>query len=217
MEPIPANALVQVYDIRSRTKYQFHVRTIHQQTVENLRYQSMAISSPKAPKNPYTNLPWSLGQLIVLYDQMHPLMWMNGRQFLDPAVQSFYSSDLSLDTFRKSFGDQLDHDCARRFFHDPTSEYWDVLYGETLTDLFQLISIQNRYLLRTLLMDRSLPKHFLKKWDDILCGLWCYENLGRIIFAEYHTIHDIIDNAQEMLKETMEHVLEKRAKKREPS
>lgn len=214
LEAIPSKALVRLYDWRSRAVYQFHYRTAYQQLVGSLRYQTMALSSPKHPKNPYTNLPWSKGQLVALYDQVHPLMWALERQFLEPAVQVFYRSRLCLTRFRKVFQHQLDMDCAHQFFHDPTSEYWDEIYTETLLDLFDVLVPENAAMVRTLLVDRSLPAPLLKSWDTLLYGFWCFENLNRIVLNNVVSEQDMYERARHLLHLTAAHIQKRRMAKK---
>jgi hypothetical protein len=216
LESIPLRDLVFVCDVPSRSVYHFHVNTIHRHIVGNLRYQSLAISSPKAPKNPYTNLPWSTGQLLVIFDQIHRVLWNTKCAFLDPAAQAFYRSGLCLVRFRTLFGDQLDRDCARRFFHDSTSEYWDIIYGETITELFQLVHVQAPIVLRSLLLDQSLPIQVLTIWNDLVWGFWCYENLGRMVLPGVCSIQDMLRKCQEEVDATMKFIRNRRAAKKPP-
>jgi hypothetical protein len=177
----------------------------------------MAIASPKAPKNPYTNLPWSIGQLVVLYDQMHRVLWQTGGHFMDTAAQAFYSCGFSLKAFHTNFGDQLDRECAKQFFHDITSEYWDILYGDTLSELLTMIHAPQKVFLKALIMDRSLPQRFLIQWNDLLYGFWSYENLGRMVLPDICTIYDLLEQARELLKNTIAHVRLRRSKTAAPS
>jgi hypothetical protein len=214
MEAIPAKAMVRVYDWKSRAIYQFHYQTVYRQLVGSLRYQSMALSCPKAPKNPYTNLPWSVGQLIVIYDQVHGRLWQQGRRFMDPAAQVFYISHLCLITFHKAFQHQLDIDCAHQFFHDPTSEYWDEIYTETLMELFDLVKPQHAVVLRSFIVDRSLPKALLASWDTLLYGFWCFENLHRMVLHNIVSDYDLYDRARNLIQATMTHVQRRRMAKK---
>jgi hypothetical protein len=214
MEPIPTHALMRVYDWNSRAIYQFHYYTIYRQLVGSLRYQSMAISSPRLPKNPYTNLPWSIGQLVAIYDQLHPMMWQHGRRFLDPAAQIFYRSKLCLIAFRKAFHFQLDIDCAHQFFHDPTSEYWDEIYRETLVELFHFLKPQYTNLLQNLILDRSLPKAMLASWDTLLYGFWCFENLNRMVLQNIASDYDLYERARQLIQHTMKYVRVRRLVKK---
>ncbi len=198
LEVIPARAVVRVCDWRSRAVYHFHYQTIYRQLVGSLRYETMALSSPKAPKNPYTNLPWSVGQLLVLYDQVHCLLWSQARQFLDPAAQAFYRARLCLSQFRTTFQFQLDIDCAHQFFHDPTSDYWDDIYGETLQDLLDVLAAEQAQLLWNLVMDRSLPKSLLTAWDTLLYGFWCFENLNRMVLPGVISHYDLMERARHL-------------------
>ncbi len=209
LESIPPRLCVTVYDWRTRSRYQFHANTIHRHISEALRYQTMAMSMPRAPKNPYTNLPWSLGQLMVLYEQMQPCLWNVGRHFLDPAVQAFYISTLDLKRFQAMYGAVLDVECARRFFRDLTSEYWELLYGETLEDMFAFLHPENQIRLKFLLIHRNFSAELLREWDDLVIGFWCYDNLNRVVLTTMCSIYEMIEAARNLLQRT-EYLMEQR-------
>jgi hypothetical protein len=221
LEPIPANLLVTVYDWNSRAKYRFHADTIHRQIVGSLRYQSLAISLPSAPKNPYTNLVWSIGQLMVLYDQIYRRLWDAKRKFMDPAAQAFYYSKLCIHRFKVIYGPTLDVDCARRFFRDTTAECWELLYREALDDIFVILHPKKPELLQTMLLDRCLSADLLREWDDIVFAFWCYDNLARLVIPTVCSVYDMITMARKLMEKT-EEILQKRkvivlAKRRPPA
>jgi hypothetical protein len=211
MEPIPANLLVTVYDWNSRARYRFHADTIHRQIVGSLRYQSLAISLPSAPKNPYTNLSWGFGQLMVIYDQVNRRLWDVKRKFMDPAAQAFHHSNLCLTHFKTIYGPTLDVECAMRFFRDTTAECWELLYREALDDLFLIIHPKRPEFLQTMLVDRCLSTDLLREWDDMVFGFWCYDNLARLVLPTVCSIYDMIEMARTLVEKT-EEILQKRKK-----
>jgi hypothetical protein len=215
LESIPDRHAVVVYDWASRSKYRFHANTIHGNIVAALRYTSIAMSMPKAPKNPYTNLEWSIGQLWVLVDQMQRCFWNVGHRFMDPAVQMYSLVVFSISKLRVVYGRQLDVDCARRFFRDPTSEYWEVLYAETLVDLFSILKPTRSYFLRGLIMDRSLSAELLQEWDTLVTEFWCYDNLNQLIGLNAVSIMDIINSAKDAQKRTEAYVAARREVRRQ--
>jgi hypothetical protein len=168
----------------------------------------MAISMPRYPTNPYTNLPWSIAQLGTLYDQMQACLWNVGRQFLDPVAQAFYTSHLHLQTFRQAFGPTLEVECARRFFCDTTSEHWELLYGETLEEMFVLFNPHNPMQLKHLLLHRNFSKNFLREWDDMVLGFWCYDNLNRVVLPDICSIYDMINEAKKLMHRTQKIIKE---------
>ncbi len=214
LEAIPPSQLVRVQDWRTKSTYHFHVDTIHRHIVGALRYQSMALSMPQIPKNPYTNLPWSVGQLLVLYDQMHGRMWSNGRRFMDPVTQAFYVSQLSMDRFRILYGSTLDVDCARRFFHDHTSDYWELLYTEALQDMFTFLHPAEKFRIQALIVDRSLPADLLRQWDNLVFAFWCYDNLNRMVLADICSVYELVEEARKVLLRTSAHIDGQRKKTR---
>lgn len=217
MEPIPHRLCVRVQDWGTRSVYQFHAGTIHKHITEALRYQTLALSMPKAPKNPYTNLPWSFPQLLVLYEQMTRCLWNVGRQFLDPVAQAFYKMRLSLPLFQTMYGNVLDIECARRYFNDPMGEYWEHLYGDALDDMFEFLQPVRVVKLRALLIDRSFPTDMLRQWDELVLAFWCFDNLRRIVYPNACCIQDLIREATLVLGRTEAHMAEHMRKKTRPS
>lgn len=201
METIPTQHVVQVYDWSSRSKYRFHANTIHSNILAALRYYTMAISMPRKPKNPYTNMEWTTGQMWVLVDQIQRQFWESGHRFIDPALQ-IYSREFSVDSLRKLYGKQLSVDCARRFFKDRTSDCWDAIYEETLADLFVILKPTRSFFIRSLILERSLKTELLCAWDEMTAAFWCYENLNQLISQNVSSIVDLIENAKRLLAST---------------
>ena len=214
MEPIPPRHCVRVYDWGSRSVYHFHASTIHNNITAALRYQSYGISIPKYPKNPYTNIPWSTGQLTVIFDQIHRSFWNTGRRFMSAAAQVFYRARMSLIQFQLLYGDELDIDAAKRFFYDRTSEGWDFIYDEILGDVFAVLKPAREQFLRNLIVDRSLDDTLLKEWDAVVIGFWCYENLRRIVYHNTCSIYELVEESRKLLKRTEEFLVERRKQKR---
>lgn len=221
MEPIPTNMLVSVYDWNSKAKYQFHADTIHRQIVGALKYQSLAISLPAEPKNPYTNLAWNVGQLWVLFDQIHQRLWHTQHKFMDPSIQALFYSKLNMDRFKIIYGPTLDVDCARRFFRDVNADYWELLYREGLDDMFTFLHPEKPAVLTNLLVDRSFSADLLREWDDMVFAFWCYDNLSRLVLPTVCSIYEMVAKARILLEKT-EEILQKRktitlAKRRRPA
>ncbi len=216
LELIPDHHKVRVYDWNSKAVYQFHTHTIHKQMMAALRFQSFGISMPRAPKNPYTNLPWSLAQLLVLIDQIHQNLWRGRQRHMDSAVQSFRMCRLDLEMFQVRVGAQLDVECARAFFREAHGEEWMIVYGETLEDLETILHVKLGHVIRQKLLDRTFPPHLLQQWDELLLGVWGYQNLDRIIIKA-SSIFDLIASGKTLVERTRDYMemLRKKAKPQE--
>ncbi len=216
LERIPEHHTVRVYDWNSKAVYQFHTHTIHKQIVAALRFQSFGISMPRVPKNPYTNLPWSLPQLLVLIDQIHHNLWQARQRHMDSVVQSFRMCQLNIEIFQARVGPQLDVECARAFFREAQGEEWAVVYGETMEDFETILAVSLTPLIRRKLLDRTLPASLLHQWDELLLGIWGYQNLNRIIITG-GSIFEIITNGRALIERTYAYLetLRKKAKPQE--
>ncbi len=217
MEPVPPSWRVTVYDWSSRSRYCFHVNTIHRNIVEALRFQTLAMTSPQQPKNPYTNLPWSRGQLAAITDQIVRLFWGAGNRFPDRALQVFAQTRFNMLEFRCIMGPELEVECARDFFSTETSEYWDDIYEETMEDLL-LYSLRRNPTVQycNLVVNRSLPRPLLSAWDELICGFWCFNNLNRIVLPRVCGLEDIISRLNDLIERTDKLYMErKNVKKRQ--
>jgi hypothetical protein len=210
MEPIPAHFLVQVHDWHTRAIYHFHAQTLHKEIARALRYQSYAIAAPKIPKNPYTNLPWTRSQLSVLVPQIQQCLWLHGVRFVDRIVQAFHICEYDIAKFRKVCGHQLQVDSARRFFMDASSDGWDVLYEESLEDLFIMVKPIGSLAVQRLIVDRALPVDILKEWDELVLEYWCYENLNTFIGQGRCSIFELVECGKRLLDRTDTYIAERK-------
>ncbi len=215
LEPVPPQWAVTVYDWSSRSRYCFHANTIHQNIVGALRFQSLAISSPQRPKNPYTNLPWSQGQLAIITDQIVRAFWGMGGRFPDRALQVFAQTGFNLLEFRGVMGPELEVECARDFFNATTSEYWDDIYEETMDDLLPYAMRRTPTVpYRDLVVNRSLPRPLLSGWDELVCAFWCFNNLHRIILPRMCGLEDIVGRLEDLIERTSKLYAERTAGKK---
>jgi hypothetical protein len=205
LELIPDHHKVRVYDWQSKAVYQFHTHTIHRNIANALRYQTFCISIPKEPKNPYTNVPWSVPQLLVLIDQIHGNLWRARQRHMDSVLQSYRVCRLNMELFTMRVGSQLDIECARAFFRDTHGEEWYIVYSETLDEIETLCCLQLNPLIRQKLLDRTFPSVLLGQWDDLVLGFWGYQNLTRMITSA-GSIFDLIASAKILADRTNEYV-----------
>ena len=216
LETVGVPYRVEVYDWSTKSKYRFHANTIHRHLLACLRHQSLGIALPKFPTNPYTNLAWTVRQLYVLVDQIQRCFW-RGSRFMDPAVQMFSSSGFCLLRFRVNYP-QLDAECARLFFTDPTSACWDGVYHETLHDIMVMLHVplEKARLIRNLVVDRSLCHRLLQRWDILVYQFWCHENLNQLVGRNMTSILDMVAEARKLFYETDAYIRMKKAKRIAP-
>jgi hypothetical protein len=110
----------------------------------------------------------------------------------------------------------LDVECARAFFRESQGDEWLSVYEETIEDLEIITTMRISPLIRAKLLDRTFPRLLLYEWDEILLGMWGYQNLDRIIIKA-GSIFDIIAMAKNTHERTVEYLksLRKKAKPKE--
>jgi hypothetical protein len=79
MDPVtlePIRKPVYLFDHRAKRTFVFEATTLHRSIRSALTFQLYMVSDPKAPKNLFTNTPFSYGQLTSLFNQLqaHGLM-----------------------------------------------------------------------------------------------------------------------------------------------
>ena len=191
-EPVPAHAQICVRDRESRSLYVFHVRTATHMINSALSYSHFGIACPQAPKNPYTNRPWSVAQLMVLSSQICAYTFHCMRNIPPAAVLKFRRCGHSVSAYFARHSNELMIAGARNFLKDTQNP--DVLetLGDLLDDLYDNlgfdISIGWR-VVKTYVLGRLLPKEFLSRWDKVFLAVWIHSNFGRVIgFSNFHAV-----------------------------
>jgi hypothetical protein len=215
-EPIPEGHRVTVFDVPTRSVYHFHTATIHRALLKDILYQRYAVPAPATPKNPYTNLPWSVGQLCVIMDQLQTNLWRSRHRFVDCVLVKFRQAAYDVGELYRIFGKHLTFRCAVAFFKDPTCDDWEDMYDETFMDLmlFAQTDLRNNdiRLLRIYLVHRSLPKDMLESWDNLVIAFWINENYGE--WPDLATNDGIYSEVNRMAKSTLEWIKVDRVKLR---
>ena len=185
--PIPSDFLISVYDTKTRNKYQFHTNTMVRTFMSALLYSSYGIAGPQIPKNPYTNVPWTLGQIVSIVGQIMRNQALHHR--LPPTVILLYRrAGYNIDSFLKSNKLLLSIAAAQSLFKTIEDPVTLEIYGEMLDDLYgeEEIPYGWRYVKR-LVHKRMLSDALMKQWDDFIIAYWIYSNYRMIIqpYANY--------------------------------
>jgi hypothetical protein len=187
-EPVPDDAAVHVRDRATRTRYTFHALTLCRSITSGLRHHSFGIPNPTSPKNPYTNIPWSYTQGMVITEQI--LMYCARHHVRIPRdVLSFRESDYCIRRYLTAHkrplsilaaADFLKSDCTyarstlREIMYDLYDDSADEEGGEpprrqlgwrTVTHLV----CENQSV---------LPSRMFEQWLAICVDAWLFENCG---------------------------------------
>ncbi len=201
MEEIPPELRISVYDTKSRSLYYFNAYTIHGLIQKDLLYQSFAIADPLQPKNPYTNISWSQGQLITLIDQIQ-LIFLRRHKFICDWIIKFRNAQYSITKFYKDNYRPLQIYAAKTLFSDKTGAEFAAIMEESLNDLFDAMNFQTASLTYIFLKSRSLPNRFMDEWDDLLCTYWIYENHQVILHDQIIAFDDLVRYTRLLFKRT---------------
>jgi hypothetical protein len=174
---VPKNAQVRIYDIPNKSVYVFHTQTAVRILLSGLQHSVFGIPSPHMPKNPYTNIPFTLPQIMVILEQIlinsaHAHHLPNARIF------QFRQCIYNIDIFIKTFRHHLNIESARTFlhsFHDPTSIGY---YMEVLDDTIEteILDIPKWSIIYKYIENRTLPPDIMKRFDTVVLCLFLFQN-----------------------------------------
>lgn len=192
MSIIPTRAQVRVYDYLSKSVYIFHTQTAIRIIESGIQYSLWGIPSPHMPKNPYTNLPFNLQQLITIMEQIfvncaynHSLPPMN--------LIQFRQCDYKIDAYKFIHRHRLNMESAKSLlhsFHDPISVgfYMEVL-NDTVTD--EHLLMPQWEIIKKHVQERSLPEELQKRFDIVVLSLFLFQNHS--ICYIFKTYTDMLD------------------------
>lgn len=185
--PVPPRAQVVVYDCPNRKKYVFHTHTAVKMIEASLHYSSYGIAKPSDPKNPYTNVPWSFGQLLCIHHQIfHNLL--HNHTLIPQYLINFRLAKYSVRTYYVENKKHVDILAAKNFFLQKDDPYRDVIYEEVVNDLHTELALFPK--VTGFVMRRQLPADILRAWDDVVLASYLETNL--------HTYTDKFKSAREI-------------------
>lgn len=173
---IPDYWKVNVHDTKSKCIYVFHAMTLQKLFTNSLLNQSYAFAMPQTPKNPYTNLPWHLGQVIHIMGKIQITLLENRHRFMDTWLFHYHSAKYCLQKFEKANNRALQIHAAKTFFADPQNLFFVELFRETVNDLFDEMGYPRRGLAYSMIIDRILKKDLMNEWDSIVVHSFVHTN-----------------------------------------
>jgi len=197
--PIPPQSLVTVYDISNRAKYTFHTHTAIKTMESSLHYSSYGIAGPLQPKNPYTNVPWSTGQLIGIVQQISTNL-LHNHKFPPKFIQDFRNAIYSAKAFYKNNSNSLNVLAATNFFAQKDDAYRDSIYEEILDDIQRDMRLRPNC--TTFIMSRKLPAAIMAEWDELVLASFLEVNLS-MFTDKYKTLDDINTAFLKLYERTM--------------
>jgi len=182
LEPIANKDAVEVFCHSTKSVYRFHVNSLIRMIKENLCYEQWGRADPMEPRNPYTNKPWTLVQLIELIRQIQ-IIGYKMPSFLSQFVEARYSIDL----FYKRNQLQLGIDATRRFFETPDSME---VRSDIILQLFEQIQKMHRVHLYRIIQRKNCTPILQERWEILIKNTWIYDNYG---YSPNYAWRDTID------------------------
>jgi hypothetical protein len=190
--PIPIDSLVSVYDIKGRNKYQFHTNTMVRTIVSSLAYGTYGVATPQEPKNPYTNISWTYGQILSIVGQLLRNQALHHRA-TSVIIVTYRSSNYDIQEFFKKNGVFLKLSAAKAFFAAKEDPSTIEIYNEVLDDLYDDEELPKSWsLVARLVKARHLSDDLMKEWDSVVLSFWLYTN-NIIVMSPFVSYEDIID------------------------
>ena len=169
----PKNA-VQVVCYRTKSVYQFHVNSILRMIHENLFFEQWGRADPLAPRNPYTNQPWLLGQLMGLVQTIQQKMVERGK-VVPSFLSQFVEANYCISNFYKRHKLQLGVDATTQFFKSPESVG---VRHELLYQLFEQIDKLDQQSIYQCVKRKECPGYLQYHWEQLLQNKWIHDNYG---------------------------------------
>jgi hypothetical protein len=179
-EAIPESQAIHIHDFRSRSLYSFHVGTLQRSLAAALLHQTYGFTEAYAPRNPYTNLPWSLGQICHIMGAIQEHAARRHR-FPDDVLVRWRRAGYDLAAFKASNRLFLENRCVRLFFADTHDAAWSQIYQECVEDIFDLVGIRAASShVFDYVIERRLPEDHLADWDGAVIEYFIYTNYQRL-------------------------------------
>jgi hypothetical protein len=173
LEPIIPKDAVQIVCWRTKSVYQFHVHSILRMIRENLFFEQWGRSDPLAPRNPYTNQPWSYGQLMHLVQTIQQKMVERGR-VIPSFITQFVEANYCIEQFYTSHKLELGVNATTRFFQSSDSIG---VRRELLEQLFEQIDKRPNSIYDSIEQKRCTGS-IQSYWEELIQNKWIHDNYG---------------------------------------
>jgi hypothetical protein len=186
---IPLESRITVYDYPTRSCYAFHTNTLEKMIVVNLSYHTYGIANPQPPKNPYTNVPFSLAQNLSILQQIGRNLTQWNR-FLPVKLTRWHKARCCIQRLSHLFYRTLQVDAAVTFLKSPTEGDALIIFRECIDDLYELVEAQGRGAMCSYIKARRLPSELMVKWDKLVLSYWILHN-HNIGYEEVQSMDDL--------------------------
>jgi hypothetical protein len=174
---IPKYAQITIHDYASKSVYMFHTQTAIRICESGLKYSNYGIPFPQRPKNPYTNLSFTYGQIVVLLQQIFVNCALTNSV---PPINliSFRTCNYDTNIYKRKHIHLLNIESAKSLLldiHDSNSRYY---YMEVLEDTIESedLRVPRWNIIKPYINDRSIPETIQTRLDTLVVSLFLYQN-----------------------------------------
>lgn len=211
MEPIPEAEQCRVVCIQTRSLYVFSGTALLRSMRSNIECQVVAIPDVKSPKNPFTNVRFTFGQLLEIYNQL--LGWCSRKHHALPAsIALFRETEFRPQLMVKLHHNYLQYRAAIASFMD--DDVRGDFFIETLETVIESYSYaMNNYSPTLMSTDRfeiwfeKDRRHYLmRSWRLIVADYWYYEQTGHLAREHWRSEMCIIQDINVLMKASEPHL-----------
>jgi len=205
-DPIPQNEQIKIISIKNRTTYVFSGHVLVKSAKACLEGQMSAIPFIKTPHNPYTNTPFSYGELVKLYAEV--LIWCakKGKQL--PGIIGLYREYKFKNHMLLRINNNYVQAKATENFilnDDARGEFFVETMENMLDDFALPLDLEFDSLLigyqRFKIWNQMEPKHFLViAWKKLAADYWYYKQTEQLPREHWRTESSIYLDISILLK-----------------
>jgi hypothetical protein len=209
-DPVPQQEQIKIISTRTRTVYIFSGHVLLKNTKTCLENQVGAIPTVKAPNNPFTNTPFTYGEIIQVHNEI--LAWCGKKGKAFPAVLALYRDykfkNYLLSRINNNYLQLkavetyiLNDDVTGEFFGEAMEglleEYDDLLNVE-----FDTVIVSSQ---RFRLWNKLEPKnHLMLTWKRFAAHFWYYKQTDQAPRENWHSYNSIYVDLAILIKVSMQ-------------
>lgn len=204
LEKIPEKEQIKVLCLTSRSTYVYSGATLIKSFLSNLGSQVASISNIKMPKNPFTNVPFTYGQLLHICVEIGGWCYRNSKSY-PPLIALFRESQFKLHVLQNLHTNYIQYKATRTFIMDDdiSGEFFfenlEVMFDSYAQYLLPYGSLIETDIFRDWL--NSEPTHYLlKNWKQLVCDYWHYKQSDHLIREHWRGEMTILYDIEVLLK-----------------
>lgn len=211
MEPIPEAEQCRVVCIQTRSLYVFSGTALLKSMRSNIECQVAAIPDVKTPKNPFTNIRFTFGQLLELYNQL--LGWCAKKHHALPAsIALFRETEFRPQLmvklhhnylqYRAAIASFMDDDVRGDFFIETLETVIDS-YSHAMNNYSPVLMSTERF---EAWFEKDRCHYLMRSWRLIVADYWYYEQTGHLAREHWRSEMCIMQDINVLMKASEPHL-----------